>query len=63
MPSLPSRIDRLQAPFDHDGLVANTELLVPTTLMARLGLKSRSLNWGLEDRQFAVSSGVGSRAH
>jgi len=33
------RIDRLQASFDHDGIVANAGLIVPATLMARLGLE------------------------
>ncbi len=33
-------IDRLDATFDHDGLVANAGLVVPATLMARLGLEA-----------------------
>jgi Transposase DDE domain group 1 len=38
--SASSRIlDRLKATFDHEGLVANAGLIVPATLMARLGLE------------------------
>jgi hypothetical protein len=33
-------LDRLKATFDHEGLVANAGLIVPTTLMARLGLEA-----------------------
>lgn len=33
-------IDRLEATFDHDGLVANGGLVVAATLMARLGLEA-----------------------
>ena len=33
-------IDRLQAIFDHDGIVANAGLVLPATLMARLGLQA-----------------------
>jgi hypothetical protein len=32
-------IDRLEATFDHDGLVANAGLIVAATLMSRLGLE------------------------
>jgi Transposase DDE domain group 1 len=39
------RIDRLQATFDHDGLVANAGLIVPATLMARLGLEALINTW------------------
>jgi hypothetical protein len=39
------RIDRLQATFDHDGLVANAGLVVPATLMARLGLEALINRW------------------
>jgi hypothetical protein len=38
-------IDRLQATFDHDGIVANAGLLVPATLMARLGLEALINTW------------------
>lgn len=38
-------IDRLQATFDHDGLVANAGLVVPATLMARLGLEALIDAW------------------
>lgn len=34
------RIDRLGPIFDHDGLVANAGLILPATLMARLGLEA-----------------------
>ncbi len=33
-------LDRLQATFDHDGIVANAGLVVPATLMIRLGLEA-----------------------
>jgi len=33
-------LDRLEATFDHDGIVANAGLLVPATLMVRLGLET-----------------------
>jgi len=39
------RIDRLQATFDHEGIVANAGLLVPATLMARLGLEALINTW------------------
>ncbi len=39
------RIDRLQATFDHDGIVANAGLVVPATLMARLGLEALIDTW------------------
>ncbi len=34
------RIDRLEPTFDHEGLVANAGLILPATLMARLGLEA-----------------------
>jgi len=44
--SLSSRkLDRLQATFDHGGIVANAGLLVPATLMARLGLETLINTW------------------
>lgn len=39
------RIDRLETTFDHDGLVANAGLIVPATLMARLGLEALINAW------------------
>jgi hypothetical protein len=39
------RIDRLQATFDHGGLVANAGLVVPATLMVRLGLEVLIDTW------------------
>jgi len=39
------RIDRLHTTFDHDGVVANAGLLVPATLMARLGLEALIDSW------------------
>ena len=39
------RIDRLQATFDHGGLVANAGLVVPATLMVRLGLEALIDAW------------------
>lgn len=39
MSSSSRTIDRLDATFDHDGLVANAGLVVAATLMARLGLE------------------------
>jgi len=39
------RIDRLQATFDHDGLVANAGLIIPATLMVRLGLEGLIDAW------------------
>ena len=38
-------LDRLQATFDHDGIVANAGLIVPATLMARLGLEALIDRW------------------
>ncbi len=39
------RIDRLQTTFDHDGIVANAGLVVPATLMCRLGLEALINTW------------------
>ena len=39
------RIDRLEPIFDHDGIVANAGLLLPATLMARLGLEALIDQW------------------
>ncbi len=39
------RIDRLQATFDHDGIVVNAGLVVPATLMARLGVEALIDAW------------------
>ena len=38
-------IDRLETTFDHGGLVANAGLIVPATLMARLGLEALINTW------------------
>ncbi|MGK2901836.1 MAG: IS1380 family transposase [Mycobacterium sp.] len=35
---LSRKIDRYETTFDHDGLIANAGLIVPATLMVRLGL-------------------------
>jgi len=42
---LSRRIDRLETTFDHDGLVANAGLIVPATLMARLGVETLINTW------------------
>ncbi len=39
------KLDRLHATFDHDGIVANAGLIVPATLMVRLGLESLIDAW------------------
>ena len=39
MSALSRSIDRFRTIFDHEGLVANAGLIVPATLMARLGLE------------------------
>jgi hypothetical protein len=39
------KIDRLQATFDHGGMVANAGLIVPATLMTRLGLEGLVNTW------------------
>jgi hypothetical protein len=39
------KLDRLQATFDHDGIVANAGLVVPATLMVRLGLETLIDAW------------------
>ena len=46
------KIDRLQATFDHESIVANAGLILVATLMARLGLESSRLdrNWVLPSR-------------
>jgi len=38
-------LDRLEASFDHDGIVANAGLVVPATLMVRLGLETLIDTW------------------
>ncbi len=38
-------IDRLEATFDHDGIVTNAGLVVLATLMARLGLEALIDTW------------------
>ena len=45
MSSSSRKLDRLEATFDHDGLVANAGLIVPATLMARLGLEALINVW------------------
>ncbi len=39
------KIDRLEPIFDHDGLVANAGLILPATLMTRLGLEALINEW------------------
>lgn len=39
------KLDRLEATFDHDGLVANAGLIIPATLMVRLGLETLIDTW------------------
>ena len=39
------KLDRLRAIFDHDGIVANAGLIVPATLMERLGLEALINTW------------------
>lgn len=39
------KLDRLEATFDHDGIVANAGLIVPATLMTRLGLEALINKW------------------
>lgn len=39
------RIDRLEATFDHEGLVSNAGLIIPATLMVRLGLETLIDKW------------------
>ena len=46
-------IDRIEAMFDDPGLVANAGLVVPATLMVRLGLE------GLVDRSVRLVGRVG----
>ena len=38
-------IDRFDATFDHDGLIANAGLIVIATLMSRLGLQQLADKW------------------
>ena len=38
-------LDRHRVTFDHDGLIANAGLVVPATLMARLGLEALVGRW------------------
>ncbi|MGI9615770.1 MAG: IS1380 family transposase [Acidimicrobiales bacterium] len=38
-------LDRLETTFDHDGLVANAGLIIPATLMTRLGLQALIETW------------------
>jgi len=38
-------LDRFETTFDHDGIVANAELIVAATLMARLGLETLIDRW------------------
>ena len=38
-------IDRFDATFDHDGLIANAGLLMIATLMSRLGLERLTNKW------------------
>ena len=45
MSSSSRKLDRLQATFDHDGIVANAGLVVPATLMLRLGLEGLIDTW------------------
>ena len=45
MSSSSCKLDRLQATFDHGGIVANAGLIVPATLMARLGLEALIDAW------------------
>lgn len=39
------KLDRLHATFDHGGIVANAGLVVPATLMVRLGLEALIDTW------------------
>jgi len=43
--ALSRSLDRLDTTFDHDGLVANAGLIVPATLMARLGVETVINTW------------------
>ena len=45
MSSSSRKLDRLAATFDHGGIVANAGLVVPATLMARLGLEALIDAW------------------
>jgi hypothetical protein len=39
------KLDRLAVVFDHESLVANAGLIIPVTLMARLGLEALIDSW------------------
>ena len=43
--SVSRTIDRYEATFDHDGLIANAGLIVVATLMSRLGLERLANTW------------------
>jgi len=43
--ALSRNLDRLETTFDHDGLVANAGLIVPATLMVRLGVEALINTW------------------
>lgn len=45
MSSSSRSLDRLQATFDHDRIVANAGLILPATLMVRLGLEDLIDRW------------------
>lgn len=45
MSSSSRSLDRLQATFDHENLVANAGLILPATLMVRLGLEDLINTW------------------
>ncbi len=45
MSGVSRRIDRLEPIFDHDGIVANAGLVLPATLMTRLGLEALIDQW------------------
>lgn len=45
MSSSSRKLDRLQVTFDHDGIVANAGLVLPATLMVRLGLEALIDTW------------------
>ena len=45
MSSSSRKLDRLQVTFDHDRIVANAGLILPATLMARLGLEDLINTW------------------
>ena len=45
MSSSSRKIDRMEAIFDHDGIVANAGLILVATLMTRLGLEALISRW------------------